>query len=55
MFVGVVNILSRIVILDNLVLDKTHAGLLDRHLGERDAGLVCCGSGRLEDPVDLLL
>ena len=51
----VVDMLSRIVILDDLVLDDTHAGLLDCHLGKRDTCVVgsecCC----LEDGIHLLL
>ena len=42
-------------VLDDLVLEHTAAGLLDRELGERDARLVG-GHGRLvEDLVNLLL
>ena len=42
-------------VLDDLVLDEAHLGLLDGKLREGDASLVC-GHGRgVEDPVNLLL
>ena len=53
--VGVVDVFRRVVVLDHLVLDDAHAGLLDRHLGERDARAVRREGGRLEDRVDLPL
>lgn len=42
-------------VLDDLVLHDAHAGLLDRLLGQRDAGLVRGHGGLEEDLVDLLL
>ena len=42
-------------VLDDLVLDEAHAGLLCGHLGKRDPCLVSCCSGSLEDLVDLFL
>ena len=42
-------------VLDDLVLHDAHASLLNRHLGERDAGLVCSHGSRVENLIDLLL
>ena len=42
-------------VLDDLVLENTAASLLDGHLGQRDAGLVGCHRGLVEDLVYLLL
>ena len=43
--VCVVDVLSGIVVLDDLVFDHAHAGLLHCHLGKRDALLVCSRRG----------
>ena len=51
----VVDVLGGKVVLDDLVLHDAHAGLLHRHLGERNAGLVRSHGGRIEDLVHLLL
>ena len=53
--VGVVDVLGGVVILDHLVLEDAAAGLLDSHAGQRDAGLVGCHGGLIEDFVYLLL
>ena len=55
LLVRVVDVLGRVVVLDDLVLDDAHARLGDRHLGERDADPVRCEGGGLEDRVHLLL
>ena len=53
--VGVVDVLRRVVVLDDLVLHHAHARLLHGHLGQRYAGLVG-GHGRgAEDAVNILL
>ena len=43
------------VVLDHLVLDHAHAGLIMSHLGQGDTGLVGCHSSLLADLIDLLL
>ena len=53
--VGVVDVLGGIVVLDDLVLEHTAAGLLDGHLSQRDTRLVRGHGGLEEDLVDLLL
>ena len=53
--VGVVDVFGGKVVLDHLVLDDAHAGLGDRGLRQRDAGLVGGRSRREEDLVHLLL
>src|SRR5699024_4332380 len=46
-FICIVNILGSVVVLNNLVLNYTHAGLLFSHLCQRNSCLVCChGSGK---------
>ena len=54
-FVGVVNVLGGIVILDHLVLQHAHAGFLHCHAGKRDAGLVGRCSRSEKDRIHLLL
>ena len=51
----VVDVLRGEVVFDHLVLDDAHARLLNRQLGEADAGVVGGESRRTEDFVDLLL
>ena len=51
----VVDVLGGIVVLDDLVLHDAVTGLLDGHLGQRDAGLVGGHGGLIEDLVHLLL
>ena len=53
--VGVVDVLCRVVVLDHLVLDDTHARLGNRHLGERNALTVGGKRCRLEDRIHPLL
>ena len=53
--VGVVDVLGRKVVLDDLVLDDAHAGLGDGHLGEGDALAVRRKRRGLENRVHLLL
>ena len=53
--VGVVDVFGGKVVLDHLVLDDAHAGLGDRGLRQRDAGLVGGRSRREENLVHLLL
>ena len=50
-----VDVLGGVVVLDDLVLEHAAAGLLDRELRQRDAGLVRGHGGLVEDLVDLLL
>ena len=50
-----INILAGVVVLDDLVLHHTHAGLLDRHLGQRNARLVGRHRRFKEDVIHLLL
>ena len=54
-FVLIVNVLSCIVVLNNLVFYNTHAGLFNGHLCQRDTCLVGCDCCGLEDFVYLLL
>ncbi len=49
------DVLGGEVVLDDLVLDDPHAGLLDRHGGEGDALIIGCDRSRAEYGVDLLL
>ena len=51
----VVDVLGGVVVLDDLVLHDTHAGLGDRHLGQRNARLVGRHRRLIEDLVNLLL
>ena len=53
--VGVVDILGGVVVLDDLVLHNTHAGLLHGHFGQGDTLEVGGHCGGAEDLVDLLL
>ena len=54
-FVGVVDVLCSVVVLDDLVLHHAHAGLLHGHLGQGDALHVGGLGGLEEDAVHLLL
>ena len=53
--VCIVDMLSSIVVLDNLVLYNTVACFFNSHLCKRDSLLVSCGSGCKENSVNLLL
>ena len=53
--VGVVDIFGGVVVLDDLVLDDTHAGLFDGELRKTQTRLVGGKSGGLEDLIHLLL
>ena len=53
--ISVVDVLGRVVVLDDLILEDAALGLLDGHLGQRDALLVGCHGRLEEDLVDLLL
>ena len=54
-FIGVVHILCRVMILDHLVFDYAHTGLLARHLCQRNTLFVGCHRRLEKDPVYLLL
>ncbi len=54
-FVGVIDILGGIVVLNDLVLHHAHAGLFHRQLGQRDTLQVGGHGRRAENFVDLLL
>ena len=53
--VGVIDVLSSIVVLDDLVFHHAHAGLLHSHFGQRDTLEVGSHGGGAEDFVHLLL
>ena len=53
--VGIVYIFGSKVVFDDLVLHHAHARLLDGHLGQRQAHLVCGHGRREEDAVHLFL
>ena len=53
--VGVIDVLSRVVVLDDLVFHHAHAGLLHSHFGQRDTLEVGSHGGGAEDFVHLLL
>ena len=53
--ISVVDILGRIVILDNLILHNAHAGFLHCHFGKRQSGMVCRKGSRTKDPIHLFL
>lgn len=55
MLISVVDILGRIVILDNLILHNAHAGFLHCHFGKRQSGMVCRKGSRTKDPIHLFL
>ena len=49
------HMLGSIVVLDNLILDHAHAGLIVSHLCQGDTSLVSCHSSLLADLINLLL
>ena len=54
-FIGMIDILSCIVILNDLVFHNAHAGFGNRQTGQGDSSLVGCGCGSQEDLIHLLL
>ena len=55
MLIFVINILGRVVVLDDLVLHNAHTGFFHGHFRQRYTLLVGGGGGGEEDLVDLLL